>query len=89
MRLGLFTAEQCLKLRRQGISTTQVHQKPPFLLGSSYTPFFQPHMQEFLSATVLDLMTSLSLSYWQVLPLMQALSHAAAPTPTNVCSLSM
>ena len=85
MRLGALKSEQCLKLRRRGISTTEVI---PFLTSFPLSfKWSSSHMQEFLSATVFDLMTSLSLSYWQVLPLMQAVSHAVAPTPTNVCSV--
>ena len=40
--------------------------------------------QEFLSADVLELMSVLSLSYYQLLPLTRAVSQAVVPRPRNV-----
>ena len=85
MRVQILTSEQCLKLGYRGITTTEV-------ITLSSPPRFPPVfyvkllflMQEFLSANMLDLMTALSLSYCQLLPLLQAMSHTVAPHPTNV-----
>ena len=41
-------------------------------------------LQEFLSADVLELMSVLSLSYYQLLSLTHAVSQAVAPQPRNV-----
>lgn len=79
-RMRALSPQQCSKLRERGIISCKVTTITPVII------FFQVIIlfQEFLSVDVLELMSVLSLSYWQLEVLTHAVSQATAPQPRNV-----